>query len=85
MCVTYPGRVLEIEGAMATVELDSRRRRASLVVAPEAKVGDWVLVAAGAVLEILGETEARELIEILDTAQHTADTERDTEAVHELV
>ena len=53
MCVTYPGRVLEVSDAIALVEIDGRRRRASLLLVPEVAVGDWVIVATGTVLEIV--------------------------------
>ena len=61
MCVTDPGRVVEIADAMALVETDGRRMRASLMLVPDVAVGDWVIVAAGTVLEIL-EPEAAEEI-----------------------
>ena len=65
MCVTYPGRIVEIVGGMAVVDLQGRRLRASLVVVPTAAVGDWVIVAAGTVLEIVEPEEAAEILAIL--------------------
>ena len=40
-------------------------RRASLLLVPEAKVGDAVLVHAGFAIQILGDEEAKELMDIL--------------------
>lgn len=68
MCVTYPGRVVSVDGGSALVETDGRRLRASLLVVPEASVGDWVIVAAGTVLEVLDPDEARALRELLAAA-----------------
>ncbi len=68
MCVTYPSQVLAVADGMATVVLDGQRRRASLIVVPEVQVGDWVLVAAGTVLERLEPTEAAEVRALLDLA-----------------
>jgi hydrogenase expression/formation protein HypC len=73
MCVTYPGRVLEISDGMALVEIDHQHRRASLVIVPEAAVGDWVIVGAGTVLEIVDPTEAAEILAILDGATKQED------------
>ena len=73
MCVTYPGQVLEISEGMALVEIDHQRRRASLVIVPEATVGDWVIVGAGTVLEIVDPTEAAEILAILDGATKQED------------
>ena len=58
MCVTYPGQVLEVGDDSALVEIDGRRRRASLLLVPEVAVGDWVIVATGTVLEIVDPEEA---------------------------
>ena len=68
MCVTYPGRILALEGDMALVETDQRRHRALLVLVPTAAVGDWVIVAAGTVLEIVEPEEAAEILAILAEA-----------------
>ena len=61
MCIAYPARVLEIDGADAVVQIDGRIRRASMLRGPEVEVDDWVLVAAGTVLRRLDAHEAREL------------------------
>ncbi len=65
MCVTYPGRVLELDGSFAIVDIEGERRRASLVIAPEARVGDWVIVAVGTVLEVLDPAAADEVRRML--------------------
>jgi len=66
MCVTSPGRVQSADGEWAIVDLDGVERSASLALVPDAAVGDWVLVAAGLVLEVLGDDDVRELRELLD-------------------
>lgn len=68
MCVAYPGQVLEIAGDMALLAIDRRTLRASTMLVPEAAVGDWVVVAAGAILRIVDPDEAREIREMLDEA-----------------
>jgi hydrogenase expression/formation protein HypC len=65
VCVTYPGRIVEIVDGMAVVDLQGRRLRASLVVVPTAVAGDWVIVAAGTVLEIVEPEGAAEIRAIL--------------------
>ena len=69
MCLTAPGRVLAIDGEMALVDLDDRPRRASLALVPDAAVGDWVLVAAGLVLEVMDEAEVNQLTHLLNGAE----------------
>jgi hydrogenase expression/formation protein HypC len=69
MCLTAPARVLAVDGELALVDLDGMARRASLVLLPDATVGDWVLVASGLVLEALDEAEVNALQELLDGAE----------------
>lgn len=69
MCVAYPGQVVEVVDDMAVVETDRRRQRASLMLVPEVAVGDWVIVASGAVLNIVDPDEAAEIRALLDMAQ----------------
>jgi hydrogenase expression/formation protein HypC len=69
MCVAYPGQVLEVANDMALVETDRRKQRASLLLVPEVAVGDWVIVASGAVLRIVDPDEATEIRALLDQAQ----------------
>jgi hydrogenase expression/formation protein HypC len=69
MCLTAPARVLAVDGEMALVDLDGMARRASLVLLPDATVGDWVLVASGLVLEALDEAEVNALQGLLDGAE----------------
>jgi hydrogenase assembly chaperone HypC/HupF len=58
MCLTAPARVLAIDTEGATVLLGGHERRASTLVVPEVTVGDWVIVAAGTILERIDEPEA---------------------------
>jgi hydrogenase expression/formation protein HypC len=50
MCLTAPGHVLAVEPDFAVVEVGGRRRRASILLEPEVRVGDWVIIAGGAVM-----------------------------------
>ena len=68
MCLTAPARVIAVNGEMALVDLDGVPRRASLVLLPDASVGDWVLVASGLVLEVLDQAEVDALQQLLDGA-----------------
>ena len=75
MCVTFPGQVLEVGDDSALVEIDGRRRRASLMLVPEVAVGDWVIVATGTVLEIVDPKEATEILALLREAQSEAQSQ----------
>lgn len=73
MCIAFPGRVLAIEEAGAVLEVDGRQRRASTLLQPEVRVGDWVLVGAGTVLRRLEADEAAELTRTLSVARASTD------------
>lgn len=60
MCLAIPVQIKAIDHAgQATVELGGVERQVSLVMTPEAKVGDYVLVHTGFALNVLDEQEAQ--------------------------
>ncbi|MCD8341930.1 MAG: HypC/HybG/HupF family hydrogenase formation chaperone [Clostridiales bacterium] len=63
MCVALPGRVTAVEGRIATVDFSGNIVRAQAGLVP-VKVGDWVLVHAGCILQTVGSSEAEELVDI---------------------
>ncbi len=68
MCIGYPARVLSFDSTDASVEMDGRRRHASMLLRPRIAVGDWVLVAAGTVIRRLDEAEADDIRTTIDAA-----------------
>lgn len=68
MCLTAPARVLAVDATGATVLLGGHERRASTLVVPEVAVGDWVIVAAGTILERIEQPEAAYLAAAVDEA-----------------
>jgi len=69
MCIAYPGRIVAVDGAMALVEMERRRRSVSTLLAPEAAAGDWVVVSGGAILRVLDPGEAAGIRQLLDEAK----------------
>lgn len=68
MCLTIPGRIVSVagetpEGRTARVDFGGTVRTANLMYAPEADVGDFVIVQAGFATRRLSEAEAREALE----------------------
>ena len=59
MCLAFPAKVLEIDGDLATVEHSGIKRSASLMLLPEARVGDYVLVHAGFAMQVVDEREVK--------------------------
>lgn len=74
MCLAVPGRIIEKRDTEATVDFQGSRVDVSLMLVPEASVGDWVLVHAGFAISQLDETDALETWSYLEAARAAADT-----------
>ena len=59
MCLAFPAKVLKIDNELATVERAGVKREASLMLLPETKVGDYVLIHAGFAMQIIDEQELK--------------------------
>ena len=65
MCVALPGRVLSIEGQRAVVDFQGNQVTAEAGLV-QVKPGDWVLVHAGCILQVLSEEEGRRMQELFE-------------------
>ena len=64
MCLAIPVRIKSINGTEAVVEIGGITRKTSLMLTPEARVGDYVLLHAGYAINILDQAEAEETLAI---------------------
>lgn len=58
-------RLVEKRGVKGIVESGGVRREVSLLLVPEAREGDYVIVHAGFAISVVDEKEAEETIDIL--------------------
>lgn len=59
MCLAIPARIVETpEPEVAMVDMGGVRKRISLTLVPEAKLGDFVIVHVGHAIGLLDEEEA---------------------------
>jgi hydrogenase expression/formation protein HypC len=65
MCLSVPGKVLEIHDNMAKVEVGGMLREVSTEVCPDVTVGEYVLIHTGFAIQRLDEKEALETLELL--------------------
>lgn len=63
MCVAAPGRVTEINGNTAVVDYNGNKINADKGIV-NVNVGDYVLVHAGLIIQVLPEDEAQNMIDI---------------------
>ncbi len=76
MCIAVPGKIVKIDDInMATVDFGGSTRIASADLVPDAAVGDYVLVHAGFIINILDETEAEETLKLFDEYMGILDDE----------
>lgn len=65
MCLAVPAKVIEKKDMMATVEVEGIKRDISLMLLPEAKEGDFILMHAGFAIQVIDEEEAKITSELL--------------------
>jgi len=76
MCLAVPALVKSIDDFEAEVDLGGVSRRASLILTPEAKVGDYILLHAGYAINVVDQSEAEETLKLLrEMAQAVPDTD----------
>lgn len=59
MCLAVPAQLVSVNEAIGTIEVAGATRDCSLLLVPEAKAGDWLLVHAGFAVQIVDEEEAK--------------------------
>ena len=57
MCLSRPGRIVQVLDGMAEVDTKGRRAWFNALMVPEARSGDWVLTHTGIVLSVIGEAD----------------------------
>jgi hydrogenase expression/formation protein HypC len=58
MCLAVPAKIIDKKDQMAVVEVNSIQRQVSLMLLPEAVIGDFVLIHAGFAIQAIDEAEA---------------------------
>ena len=78
MCLAIPVLIQEIEGQEAVVEIGGVKRKVSLALTPETKVGQSVLIHAGYAIGVLDEEEAQETLKLLEEMAACVDKEAES-------
>ncbi len=73
MCLAVPARIIEIENQLVTVEVGGLTRQASIVLLPDAGLGDYVLIHAGFAISMIDEQEALETLHLFEQLGHGED------------
>jgi hydrogenase expression/formation protein HypC len=65
MCLSVPGKIVEIRENMAKVDVGGFLRDISLDLYPEVTIGEYVLIHAGFAIQKVDEEEAQETLDLL--------------------
>jgi len=67
MCLAIPGKIKKIEGSTAFFGYEDKNYSTDISLAPEVKVGDWILMHDGRALSKISQKEAKENLEFVRT------------------
>lgn len=65
MCLAIPCRVIAIQKDVARIEISGVQRDASLLLLPDVKIGDYVIVHAGYAIHKIDEADAEKSLKAL--------------------
>jgi hydrogenase expression/formation protein HypC len=82
MCIAIPGRVTGLEDRQAQVDVLGTPRSAGIALYPDVRVGDYVLLNAGLIVEILDPDEALANLALLEELM-ALDEDRDPSGAEE--
>ncbi|MBS4016521.1 MAG: HypC/HybG/HupF family hydrogenase formation chaperone [Candidatus Latescibacteria bacterium] len=64
MCLAIPSKIVSKKGDTAVVDVYGVQREANLMLCPEAKVGDYIIMHAGFAIHILDKKDAEETLQM---------------------
>lgn len=67
MCLAIPGKIKKIKKNIADFEYEGKNYKVDISLAPEVKIGDWILMHDGRALSKISEEEALENLEFIKT------------------
>ena len=65
MCLAIPALIKSVNGHQAVVDIDGVTREVSIMLTPEARVGDYVLLHTGYAINVIDPAEAEETLKLL--------------------
>jgi hydrogenase expression/formation protein HypC len=66
MCLAVPAKVISIKDDTAVVDVAGIRREASVMMTPEVKVGEYIIMHAGFAIHVLDTAEAEETLRLIE-------------------
>lgn len=76
MCLAVPAKIVDKQDMLATIELSGVTRQVSLMLLPEAELGEWVLVHAGFAIQVIDEDEAQKTLDLFKELEQYEELDR---------
>jgi hydrogenase expression/formation protein HypC len=76
MCLAVPGKILDRQDMLATIDIGGVTRKISVMLLPEAQVGDFVLIHAGFAVQVIDEEEAMKTLALFKELEEYADDDK---------
>jgi hydrogenase expression/formation protein HypC len=80
MCLAVPVQVVSVDGNEAEVDIGGVKRKVSITLTPDARVGDYVLLHTGYAISVIDEAEAQETLKLLTEMIALGDAAEDAKA-----
>jgi len=71
MCLGVVGRIEKIDGELAMANVMGVRREISIVLVPEIKIGEYVIIHAGFAINPIDKKEAKKTEDLLKSVAET--------------
>lgn len=65
MCLAVPMEIVEINGFRGTARIGEVKRDVNLMLVPDIKIGDYVIVHAGSAISVMSQEEAKKTLDLL--------------------
>lgn len=76
MCLAVPGKIIDLQDMLATIEIGGVTRKVSVMLLPETKIGDFVLIHAGFAVQAIDEEEAEKTLALFKELEQYENLER---------
>ena len=75
MCLAVPMELIETGEFSGIAKIGDVKREVNLMLVPDAKVGDFVIVHAGSAISLLSREEAKKTLDLLNQIENIEDSE----------
>jgi hydrogenase expression/formation protein HypC len=72
MCLAIPAKIISKKSDTAIVDVSGVQREANLMLCPDAKVGDYIIMHAGFAIHLLDKKDAEETLQMLSDMKNLA-------------